>query len=146
MNFSKLKEARIRKKFDKDIKRCTQSRTVLQNEITSVAILTTETIASKLDLQAKIAAALGVRNVKIYSFKKFDKSDSESFKHFSEKDINWKGDFFQPSFKSFLDQPFDLLIGYFTTNNLYLKSAVLQSKATFKAGSNISFIVPSSKH
>jgi acetolactate synthase small subunit len=36
--------------------------------------------------------------------------------------------------QSFLEQPFDLLIGYFNTNNLYLETAILQSNATFKAG------------
>ena len=40
----------------------------------------------------------------------------------------------QPNFQSFLEQPFDLLIGFFNVNNLYLEKAILQSKATFKAG------------
>jgi len=134
MSFLKLKEARIKKKFDKDIKRLSESRTVLQNEIKSVAILTTEAISSQLDLQAKIEADFGVRNVKIYSFKRYSKLDDPSFNYFSEKDINWKGIYIEPSFNNFLETPFDLLIGYFTESNLYLKNAVLHSNATFKVG------------
>ena len=57
-----------------------------------------------------------------------------SYEYFSEKDINWKGESVAPSFASFLEQPFDLLIGFYATNNLYLEHATLQSKATFKAG------------
>ena len=43
-------------------------------------------------------------------------------------------DIHQPNFKSFIEEPFDLLIGYFNKKNLYLENAVLQSKATFKVG------------
>lgn len=134
MNLSKLKENRLRRKFDKSISKLSENRTVSQKEIKSVGILTTEELSSKIDLQSEIEAILGVRNSKIFSFKKFDKFDDVSFKHFTEKDINWSGDFVQPNFQSFLEQPFDLLIGYFNTNNLYLEKAILQSKATFNVG------------
>ncbi|MDB9853533.1 hypothetical protein OAC58_00270, partial [bacterium] len=55
-------------------------------------------------------------------------------KHFTEKDINWKGKFTQTSFQIFLEEPLDLIIGYFTTKNIFLETAVLQSKAQFKVG------------
>ncbi|KGL63073.1 DUF6913 domain-containing protein [Polaribacter sp. Hel1_85] len=134
MNLSKLKEVRLKKKFDKILSNLSENRTVSQKEIQSVGILSTEEISSKIELESKVEAILGVRNSKIYSYKKFDKSDAISYKHFSEKDINWKGDFVEPTFQSFLEQPFDLLIGYFNENHLYLEHAVLKSKATFKAG------------
>ena len=134
MIFSNLKESSIRKKFDKNIKQLPEGRTVLQNEIKSVAILTTESISSKIALQAIIETDFKVKNVKIYSLKKLDKLEADSFKYFSTKDINWKGIYTEPSFKSFLNEPFNLLIGYFDETNLYLENAVLQSKATFKAG------------
>ena len=134
MNFLKLKEARIKKKFDKNLKQISEHRIVSQKEIKSVGVLTTASISLSVDLQAKIEATLGVKNVKIYSFKKYSKLDDVSFKYFSEKDINWKGVYVQPSFKGFLEEPFDLLIGYFNEANLYLETAILQSNATFKAG------------
>ena len=134
MNLSKLKESRLRKKFDKSISKITENRITLQKEIVSVGILSTEATSNKVDLQKEIEAVLGVRNSKLYSFKKFNKLDEVSFKHFTEKDINWKGDFIQTNFQSFLKQPFDLLIGYFNENHLYLEKAILESKASFKAG------------
>jgi hypothetical protein len=137
MNLSNLKETRLRRKFDKSLSKLSENRAVSQKEIQSVGILTTQEISSKIDLQSEIEAILGVRNSKIFSFKKFkkfNKFDEVSFKYFSEKDINWRGDFIQPNFQSFLEQPFDLLIGYFNTNNLYLEKAILESNATFNVG------------
>jgi len=133
MNFTKFKEKRIRNHFNKKLS-LSKSLTSSQKLIHSVGILTTDTISSNLDLAKEVEAILGVRNVKIYSFRKFSKSNGESFKHFSEKDINWKGQFIQPNFLSFLDQSLDLLIGYFDDSQLYLECAVLQSKADFKVG------------
>jgi hypothetical protein len=134
MNLSILKESRLRKKFDKIVSNLQGNRNVSKKEILTVGILTTELISSTIDLQSEIEGVLGLKNSKIYSFKKFHKSDEVSFKHFSEKDINWRGNFIEPTFQSFLEQPFDLLIGYFNKHHLYLEKAVLESKASFKAG------------
>ena len=134
MNLSKLKEARIKRNFDKMLSKLEENSTVSKKEIVNVGILTTDEISSKIALQSKVESILGVRNSKIYSFKKFDKSAAISYKHFSEKDINWKGTFVQPNFQIFLAQPFDLLIGYFDVKNLYLEKAISQSDASFKAG------------
>jgi hypothetical protein len=134
MSFLKLKETSIKKKFDKNIKQVSESRIVSQEEIKSVGILTTTNISLNIDLQAKIEATLGVKNVKIYILKKSDNIKDTSFKYFTKKDINWNGEYIQPNFKSFLEEPFDLLIGYFSDANLYLEAAILQSNASFKAG------------
>lgn len=134
MNLSKLKEARIRRNFDKMLSKLEENSTISKKEIVNVGILTTDEISSKIALQSKVESILGVRNSKIYSFKKFDKSAAISYKHFSEKDINWKGTFVQPNFQIFLAQPFDLLIGYFDVKNLYLEKAISQADASFKAG------------
>lgn len=134
MKFSKLKESTLQKKMNKLTSKLEESRVVSQKEIKSVGILTLDEISSKIDVQSEIESSLGFRNTKIYSFKKFNKLDETSFKHFTDKDINWKGEFIQQNFQSFLEQPFDLLVGYFNTNNLYLELAVLKSKASFKVG------------
>lgn len=134
MNLSSLKKSRLKKKFDKTLLNLDDNRIVSTKEILSIGILTTESVLSKIDLQSEIETVLGLRNSKIYSFKKFDKSNKVSFKFFSEKDLNWKGEFIEPTFQGFLDEPFDLLIGYFNSNHLYLEKAILESKSGFKAG------------
>ncbi|QNM86039.1 hypothetical protein H9W90_02675 [Polaribacter pectinis] len=132
--FAKLKQSILEKKFDASLLKFVQNRKTSQKEILSVGILTSEEISSKNDIQKEVETLLNVRNTKIISFRKFNKLDEVSFKHFSENDINWKGEFTQENLQSFLEQPFDLLIGYFNTNNLYLETAVLKSNATFKVG------------
>ncbi|QTE22420.1 DUF6913 domain-containing protein [Polaribacter cellanae] len=134
MRFTKLKHNILQTKFDKALQKSTDNRMVSQKKIQSVGILTSEEIFSKLDITSIIEEVLEVRNAKIYSFRPYSKLDEFSYKHFSENDINWKGTFVQENFESFLQQPFDLLIGYFNKPNLYIESAVLQSKATFKVG------------
>lgn len=105
-----------------------------QNEIKTVGILTTDEISKWLDVKDKVENVLGVKNAKIYSLRSYNKNDKISYKHFSQKDFNLKGQIVQTNFKSFIDEPFDLLIGYFNKKNLFLESAVLQSNAKFKAG------------
>lgn len=134
MNLSKLKESILRKKFNDIVLKLQDNRAVPQKEILTVGILTSESISSAIDVQSEIETILGLTNSKLHSFKKFNKSDEFSLKYFSEKDVNWRGNFTEPTFKNFLEQPFDLLIGYFNHQHLYLEKAVLESKATFKVG------------
>jgi hypothetical protein len=134
MNLSKLKESRLRKKFNKIVLKLQDSRAVPQKEILTVGILTSEKISSAIDLQSEIETVLALNNSQLYSFKKFNKLDEISLTCFSEKDVNWRGNFTESNFKKFLEQPFDLLVGYFNHQHLYLEKAVLESKATFKVG------------
>ncbi|WP_435415905.1 DUF6913 domain-containing protein [Polaribacter aestuariivivens] len=134
MKFTKLKHTILQKKFQKTLQKSLENKVISQKKIQSVGILTTDEIQSKTAVLSILENTLGVRNAKIYSFRKFNKLNEFSYKHFSENDIGWKGEFIQENFQSFLEQPFDLLIGYFHQPNLYLESAVLQSKASFKVG------------
>ena len=134
INFKKIKEQFIQRKFDEKLSDFLKDKVASSTKIRSVGILTTDEVSSKIDLQKKIEEGLNIRNSKIYSFRKFDKINEASFKHFSEKDINWKGHILDASFQSFLNQPFDLLINMYNKNNLYLEFATLHSAASFKVG------------
>jgi hypothetical protein len=134
MNLSKLKEVRLRNRFDKTLSSITDSRAVSQKEIRTVGILTIESISKIIDLQSRIEPILGVKNSKMYSFRSFNKTEVDPLSDFTKKDVSWNGDFKEPNFQSFLEQPFDLLIGYFNEPHLYLEMAVMQSKASFKVG------------
>ncbi|MCH2218253.1 MAG: hypothetical protein MK076_09310, partial [Flavobacteriales bacterium] len=96
------------KKLQKSEQLCT---TVAKNKkIVSVGILTEEKFSKKFDLRQITAEIFHVKNPKIYSFRAYNKELQKSFKHFSEKDFNWKGEITETSFQSFLNEPFDLLI------------------------------------
>jgi len=135
MLLGKFKEQYIRKSFQKKLHKIPDARTPVSKEMYSVAILTTVNFSSELDIINEIKNTFkSVRHVQMYAFRAFKKSDSISYKHFSEKNFDWKGKVKEPSLKNFLETPFDLLIGYFNEENLYLELAALESNATFKIG------------
>lgn len=105
-----------------------------QDEIKTVGIISSAEITDFIDIKKEVEESFNLQNVRIYSFRKYSRKNAVSFKHFSERDFGWKGQINQPNFKIFIDQPFDLLIGYFNKNNLYLENAVLHSNAKFKVG------------
>lgn len=132
--FQGFKESILKRRLDKLLSQNEFNRASSLNKIKSVGIITSEEIITEVDLKKEIENLLQVRNTKIYSLRKFDKTADFSHEHFTKKDINWKGQCVQVNVQGFLEQPFDLLIGYFNTNNIFLESAVLQSKAQFKVG------------
>ncbi|WP_347174717.1 DUF6913 domain-containing protein [Polaribacter uvawellassae] len=135
MAFGKFKQKSLLKKFKKELNLIPETRTPNSKEIHSVAILTNNKLYEEIDISEHVKSRIeSVRNVHIYSYRAFKKSDPITYKHFTEKDIDWNGKIKDASLESFLDNPFDLLIGYFDTNNLYLEYCALKSKATFKIG------------
>lgn len=136
MAFGKIKRQFLVNKFHKELKSIPETRTPNSKKIHSVAILTTHHLNDELDIAEKITSNIeSVRNVHIYSFRPYKKSDDTNYKNFTEKDFDWKGKVIDASFDSFLENnQFDLMIGYFNEKQLYLEYAVLKSKADFKIG------------
>lgn len=130
----KLKESSIKKNFDNLLQKKEADKTISDREITTIGILSDDEISRFIDIKEYVENTFKPRSVRIYSYRDYSRKDNVSFKHFSDKDFNWKGIVNQQNFKSFLEEPFDLLIGYFNKKNLFLESAVLQSNASFKAG------------
>jgi hypothetical protein len=124
----------LRRQFQKKLIEKEVHRTVSQKEIKTVGIITTDEISKWVNVKEEVEKILNLKNVKIYSFRPQNKNSNKSFKYFSEKDFNWQGNIYKADFKNFIDEPFDLLIGYFNKNNLFLESSVLQSNALFKVG------------
>ncbi|WP_339663397.1 hypothetical protein [uncultured Polaribacter sp.] len=124
----------LRKQFKKKLIENEIHRVVSQNKIKTVAIITTDEISSWINVQEEVENNLNIKDAKVYSFKTHKKYHNEAFVYFSEQDFNWKGNIYNPNFKDFIEEPVDLLIGYFSKNNIYIESAVLQSKALFKVG------------
>ena len=121
----------LRRQFQKRLIENEVHRILSQKEIKTVGIITTEEISKWINVKGEVEKILNLKDVKMYSFRPQNKNSN---KYFSEKDFNWQGNIYKPDFKSFIDEPFDLLIGYFNKNNLFLESSVLQSNALFKVG------------
>ena len=121
----------LRRQFQKRLIENEVHRILSQKEIKTVGIITTEEISKWINVKGEVEKILNLKDVKMYSFRPQNKNSN---KYFSEKDFNWQGNIYKTDFKSFIDEPFDLLIGYFNKNNLFLESSVLQSNASFKVG------------
>jgi acetolactate synthase small subunit len=97
-------------------------------------VIASQKISNWLQLEEEIKKMLGLENVKILTFLDYDKKNHTINSYFTEKDIDWYGAIQKADFRDFLNEPFDLLIGYFDTKNIFLELAVLKSNATFKVG------------
>tara|TARA_R110002073_G_scaffold8207_7_gene45912 strand:- start:23644 stop:24159 length:516 start_codon:yes stop_codon:yes gene_type:complete len=131
---SKLKHHFLQKKIDKLLAKSASLKVSSDKKINTVAILTRDGDSNIFQLQEMVIEKLKVRNPKIYSYRKFDKNDEKSYKHFSGKDFNWKGDIVDSSLLSFIDEPVDLLICFYPEKQMYLEYLTLLSKASFKIG------------
>ena len=135
MSFGNFKNRFVQRAFEKELKLSPVSRTPDTKKVIHVGVLACDTYSSSFDIAECIKGVVGsVRNVHVFSYRKFEKSDKKSYKHFTEKDFSWQAKVIDVSLEGFLDIPFDLLIGYFDTKQLYLEFATLRSKAAFKIG------------
>ena len=107
---------------------------VSDKEIVSVGVIASQKISNFIQIEEEIKKTLGFENVKVVTFLDYDKKNNKAQYYFSDKDVDWNGAFQQVALRDFLNEPLDLLIGYFDTNNIFMEMAVLKSKATFKVG------------
>ena len=107
---------------------------VSDKEIVSVGVIASQKNSNFIQIEQEIKNTLGFEKVKVVNFLDYDKKNHNFQYYFSDKDMDWNGTFQEAALRDFLNEPLDLLIGYFNTNNVFLEMAVLKSKATFKVG------------
>ncbi len=74
-------------------------------------------------------------NVKIIAFSKEKKDNLNTWDMcFNPNDFGWNGDIKNTELQTFIDKKFDVLISYYSTENLELKLITAKSKAKFKIG------------
>lgn len=79
--------------------------------------------------------ALRPNGVKIIGYKSFyDKNSPYATPVFSDKDLGWNGKIENSYALEFLSNEFDLLINYYTKDNLLMQLMSIQSKARIKVG------------
>lgn len=110
------------------------NRKVCTKSIQSIGIISTDEITKWIDVKTDVDHIFDNSTSQIYSFRPYNRKNPSSTIHFSEKSFGWKAQVKDQNFRKFLEEPFDLLIGYFNKPNIYTELAVLQSKASFKVG------------
>jgi hypothetical protein len=74
-------------------------------------------------------------NIKtIVYYEKLKKSDKEIHPTFSDKHLNWNGEFTSAAVNDFVKEKFDLLISYYDLEKAILIQITNNSKAQFKVG------------
>jgi hypothetical protein len=131
---AKLKNHYLKKKIDQFSKTKSSSANGSAQKIKRVGIITSDNFFNKYEFSEILIKKLQLRNPKVYSYRKFSKDHKKSYKHFSEKDFNWKGHVLDSSFQSFLEEPFDLLICFYAKKNIFLEYVEASSEAVFKVG------------
>ncbi len=129
-----MKKTFVNRKFQKLLIQKEASRVISNDKIKSIGIISTADISKLIDIKKEVKAIFNVDSIKLFEFNSSNKKNIDKLYQFSEKSFGWKAQVKDSNFTSFLNEPFDLLIGYFNTKNLYLELAVLKSKARFKAG------------
>lgn len=88
-------------------------------------------------LQKKLLSAFSLSKNQLSSFIYKESKENEKEKEicFSEKDFNWRGGLKKESrLNDFLAQDFDLLVNYFSENNLALQLVSASTEAKLKVG------------
>jgi hypothetical protein len=107
------------------------------NKVQTVGILVDETfffqtLALK---EALVNADFLEKNIAILAFKADMKNNQVSnYPVFSWEHINWSFQIQEASVLDFIQNPFDVLVSYYDTNNSFLQWITYQSKASFKVG------------
>ena len=135
MLLEKFKKRILSKDFQKKLRELPHTRVASSNKIQSIGVLTIDALSSELSIEAAIRHRFNaVTEIQMYSFKKYTKKASTDDSFFTQQYFNWRGGINDARFERFLETPFDLLIGYFDEQHLFLELAVCTSSATFKIG------------
>ena len=129
-----MKKTFIKNKFQKLLLENESKRNISNDKIKTIGIITTDEISKYIPIKEEIKSTFKLDCVKQFSFTSISKRKLDKNIQFSEKSFGWKSQIKQKEFNDFLNEPLDLLIGYFNKQNLFTEFAVLKSKARFKAG------------
>ena len=133
--FKKLQKKFITKNIDKNLKARNLSN--INDQLHTIGFLVDEDIPVDIEKFHEIAKELGLqqKDVKIFSFLEVKtKTPTLQQNKINNKHFTWRGDIRNQNVDEFLEIPFDVLIGFYNNNNIYLDLLVSKSKAKFKIG------------
>ncbi len=105
--------------------------------LSSIGVIQTETHRLEKSDITQLASDLGIKNENITVItyaKKPSKTDVVAGNLFSEGQVGWNGQPKQEVLKSFANASFDVLLSYYTPNNLVAMAITAFSNAHFKVG------------
>ena len=111
--------------------------TVLSSKIKTVGVLVDESYFSQKEelVNELIKGGIARDAIKLLVYRdKVKKNETFQVSTFSNKDMDWKGDFTPKFVNEFIETPFDLLISYYDLEKAPLLLVTHHSKALFRVG------------
>lgn len=132
--FTGLKLKSLKKKLEKNLNK--RDRSQLHSRVTSIGFIFNEDDFSNIETLQNIASSLDIekKDCQFLAFQKYKKNVALKAYQLHHKQVKWKGVIDNKDANHFLKQPFDVLIGFYNEEHIYLDFLVSESAATFKVG------------
>ena len=133
--FESIKKKSLQKHTEKQLLH--RDTSGLNSKLKTLAFLVDETVFQDFEKFYDLYKLFNIqpKDVKVFSFLEVKKKlPTLRQNQINNKDFNWKGEINNQNATDFLDQDFDVLVGYYQGKNPFLSLMVSQSKAKFKVG------------
>ncbi|PKA81898.1 hypothetical protein ATE92_0011 [Ulvibacter sp. MAR_2010_11] len=133
--FKKLKQKSLQKQTEKNIRQRDISQ--INEPLKRLGFLVDESEFQDFEELYDFSAALGIqrKDVKVFSFLEYRKKlPTLQQNQIHNKDFSWNGEIHNLNAQEFLDEPLDVLIGFYKGSHEFLDLMVSASKAKFKVG------------
>lgn len=95
-----------------------------------IDIVSVITLANEVGIKAKDLKILGLKQAKSHN----EGSESSNASYFDDTQFAFNGDFKSNSLSDFVNEPYDVLINFYTEDIAFLNLVAAASKAKFKVG------------
>jgi len=133
--FEKLKRKSLKKKINRNL--ISRDLSQRNTKLITLGYLVDEDMFKDFEQLFEFSTELGLqrKDIKIYTFIEVKKKiPTLRQNQTNNKDFTWSGEIHNQNALEFLDIPLDVLVGFYSKENVFLDIMVSRSKANFKLG------------
>lgn len=133
--FKKLKQKSIKKRISKALSK--RDLTHRNTTLKTLGFLVEDALVLDEEMFYNFSKKCEIDNkdLSVFTYKEIKKKEPTLKQNqLNNKDFSWRGELVNQNAKDFLEKPFDVIVGYYKENNLFLDYLMAQSKAKFKVG------------
>ncbi len=133
--FEKLKRRSLKSRIDQYL--TVRDTSGINSEMKTLGFLVDEALMLDLDAFDSFSNAYNLlpKDVKVFSFLELKKKQPTLQQNrVNNKDFTWKGEIHNQNANEFLEQPFDVLVGYYDGKHAFMDLMMAKSNARFKVG------------
>ncbi len=133
--FEKLKRKSLKKKINRNL--ISRDLSQRNTKLRTLGYLVNEDMFQDYEQLFEFSTELGLqpKDIKIFTFIEVKKKiPTLRQNQINNKDFTWSGEIHNQNALEFLDIPFDVLVGFYSEENVFLDIMMSRSKANFKLG------------